>query len=110
MAEEIKKEGGAAHPYVVDCSKREEVYRMAGRVKEEVGNVAVLVNNAGIAPEKAFVNGDLKDEEIEKTYAVNALALYWVSVTVMFHIFGTFTATRSVAKGSPATNVYPDTN
>jgi all-trans-retinol dehydrogenase (NAD+) len=77
VAEEIKKEGGAAHPYVVDCSKREEVYRMAGRVKEEVGNVAVLVNNAGIAPEKAFVNGDLKDEEIEKTYAVNALALYW---------------------------------
>ena len=51
---------------------------MAGRVRDEVGNVAVLINNAGIAPEKAFVNGDLKDEEIEKTYAVNALALYWV--------------------------------
>ena len=80
VAEEIRKEGGGAHPYVVDCSKREDVYRVAGRVREEVGDVAVLVNNAGIAPEKAFVNGDLKDEEIEKTYAINALALYWVSV------------------------------
>lgn len=78
VAEEIRREGGDAHPYVVDCSKREEVYRVAGRVRDEVGNVAVLINNAGIAPEKAFVNGDLKDEEIEKTYAVNALALYWV--------------------------------
>ena len=44
--------------------------------------MAVLINNAGIAPEKAFINGDLKDEEIEKTYAVNALALYWVSSCV----------------------------
>ena len=90
MAEEIRKEGGAAYPYVVDCSKREEVYRMAGRVKEEVGNVAVLVNNAGIATEKAFVNGDLKDEEIEKTYAVNALALYWVSKVSVTDNFYTF--------------------
>ena len=79
VAEEIRGEGGAAHPYVVDCSKREDVYRAAGRVREEVGDVAVLVNNAGIAPEKAFINGELKDEEIERTYAVNALALYWVS-------------------------------
>lgn len=77
VAEEIREAGGAAHSYVVDCSKREDVYRAARQVAEEVGNVAVLVNNAGIAPEKAFVNGDLKDEEIERTYAVNTLALYW---------------------------------
>lgn len=79
VAEEIRKSGGAAHPYVVDCSKKEDVYRVAKQVSEEVGNVAVLINNAGIAPEKAFINGDLKDEEIERTYAVNTLALYWVS-------------------------------
>lgn len=78
VAAEIRESGGAAHSYVVDCSKKEEVYRVAKQVGEEVGNVAVLINNAGIAPEKAFINGDLKDEEIEKTYAVNALALYWV--------------------------------
>jgi all-trans-retinol dehydrogenase (NAD+) len=77
VAAEIGEAGGTAHPYVVDCSKKEEVYRVAKQVREEVGEVAVLINNAGIAPEKAFINGDLKDEEIEKTYAVNALALYW---------------------------------
>lgn len=79
VAEEIRGGGGTAHPYVVDCSKREDVYRAAETVKEEVGNVTVLVNNAGIAPEKAFVNGELKDEEIVRTFAVNTLALYWVS-------------------------------
>lgn len=79
VATEIREAGGAAHPYVVDCAKKEDVYRVAKQVGEEVGNVAVLINNAGIAPEKAFVNGELKDEEIERTYAVNALALYWVS-------------------------------
>lgn len=77
VAEEIRGGGGTAHPYVVDCSNREDVYRAAETVKEEVGNVTVLVNNAGIAPEKAFVNGELKDEEIVRTFAVNTLALYW---------------------------------
>ena len=82
VAAEIREAGGTAHPYVVDCSKKDEVYRVAKQVREEVGDVAVLINNAGIAPEKAFINGDLTDEEIEKTYAVNALALYWVSRVV----------------------------
>ena len=79
VAGEIREGGREAYPYVVDCSKKEDVYRVAAQVRDEVGDVAVLVNNAGIAPEKAFINGDLKDEEIEKTYAVNALALYWVN-------------------------------
>ena len=82
VAGEIRELGGEAHPYVVDCSKKDEVYRVAKQVCEEVGDVAVLINNAGIAPEKAFINGDLKDEEIERTYAVNALALYWVSIVL----------------------------
>lgn len=85
VAAEIRESGGAAHPYVVDCAKKDEVYRVAKLVGDEVGNVAVLINNAGIAPEKAFVNGELKDEEIERTYAVNALALYWVSSALDMH-------------------------
>ena len=71
----------------MDCAKKGEVYRVAKQVGEDVGDVAVLINNAGIAPEKAFVNGDLKDEEIERTYAVNALASYWVSEVVYCSIF-----------------------
>ena len=75
---EIRASGGAAHAYVVDCAEREEVYRAADRVREEVGDVAVLVNNAGVPGYRGgFVNGELGDETILRTFSVNALAHFW---------------------------------
>ena len=77
VASEIREGGRQAYAYVVDCSKREEVYRVAAQVREEVGNVAVLVNNAGICHLKTYVNGDLGDEEIMKTFSINIFAHFW---------------------------------
>ena len=77
VASEIREGGRQAYAYVVDCSKREEVYRVAAQVLEEVGNVAVLVNNAGIGHIKTYVSGDLSDEEIVKTFSVNIFAHFW---------------------------------
>lgn len=77
VAEEIQARGHIAHFYVVDCSKKEEVYRCAQQVQNEVGNVAVLVNNAGVVTGQKLI--EAKDESIEKTFAVNTLAHYWVS-------------------------------
>ena len=75
---EIRDGGGAAHAYVVDCSVREEVYRAAERVRDEVGDVAMLVNNAAIGGfQGSFVDGVLSDEIIAKTFSVNALAAFW---------------------------------
>ena len=54
------------------------MYRTAEKVREEVGNVAVLVNNAAVLPAKSFL--DLSDEEIERTFNVNVLGYIWVSV------------------------------
>jgi all-trans-retinol dehydrogenase (NAD+) len=75
VAEEVREKGREAHSYVVDCSKREEVYRCAKQVREEIGDVAVLVNNAGIVTGQRLM--DAKDESIERTFAVNTLAHYW---------------------------------
>ena len=77
MAEEVRVKGHKAHPYVVDCSKREKVYEVAGRVREEVGVVSVLVNNAGVVGGRSLL--ETSDESIERTFAVNTLAHYWVS-------------------------------
>jgi all-trans-retinol dehydrogenase (NAD+) len=78
VAREIRESGGTATAYVVDCSKREEVYRAADRVRNEVGDAAVLVNNAGIVGLRgSYVGGALSDEMIVKTFSVNALAHYW---------------------------------
>lgn len=46
------------------------------KVREEVGDVTVLVNNAGIVTGKKFLN--LEDRLIEKTFQVNTLAHFWV--------------------------------
>jgi all-trans-retinol dehydrogenase (NAD+) len=75
VAEEVKSKCREAHVYVVDCSKREEVYEAAGKVADEVGVVSVLVNNAGIVTGRWLM--EAKDESIENTFNVNTLAHYW---------------------------------
>ncbi|XP_015175474.1 PREDICTED: short-chain dehydrogenase/reductase family 16C member 6-like isoform X2 [Polistes dominula] len=74
---EIKKMGGtSAYAYTCDVSKREEVLKVAEKVKEEVGNVTILINNAGIMPCHSFLNNT--PEEIRNVFDVNVLAHFWV--------------------------------
>lgn len=61
--------------YVCDCSKRTEVYRVAEQVKREIGDVGILINNAGIVTGKKFI--DAPDNLVEKTIEVNTLAHFW---------------------------------
>lgn len=69
--------------YVVDISNREQVYETARRVKDEIGNVDILINNAGIVACKPL--WELPDKAIESTYSVNILSHYWVSL-IHIHI------------------------
>ncbi|XP_014208148.1 epidermal retinol dehydrogenase 2 [Copidosoma floridanum] len=74
---EIKKRGGAAaHGYKCDVTNREEVMRMAERVKREVGTVTILINNAGIMPCKPFL--DHTTEEIQKVFEINIMSHLWM--------------------------------
>ena len=54
VADEIREMGNEVFPYVCDCSKKEEVYRVAAQVKEEVGDVACHGN---FGPAKKLVRG-----------------------------------------------------
>lgn len=73
---EIKKQGAtAAYGYKCDVSNREEVFKVAEKVREEVGEVTVLVNNAGIMPCHGFL--DHKPEEIKRVFDINVLAHCW---------------------------------
>lgn len=76
--EYLVAKGFEVHTYVVDCSDSKQVYDTATKVREEVGNVSVLVNNAGIN-RNGFIL-DLDDTDIERVYKINTLAHYWVSV------------------------------
>lgn len=76
VVEEIKSLGGKAHGYKCDCSSREDIYRVADLVKQQVGDVTILVNNAGIVSGKKFLETD--DRLIQKTMEVNTMAHFWV--------------------------------
>ncbi|XP_032152029.1 epidermal retinol dehydrogenase 2 isoform X2 [Sapajus apella] len=73
----MAREAGATrvHAYTCDCSRKEEVYRVADQVKKEVGDVSILINNAGIVTGKNFL--DCPDELMEKTFDVNFKAHLW---------------------------------
>jgi len=60
-----------------DVSKREQILSVAERVKKEVGDVTILVNNAGIMPCHAFF--DHTSDEIRRIFDINVLAHFWVS-------------------------------
>src|ERR1700692_3129355 len=47
-AEEIKRRGGAAWPLAWNVSNPAEAAQVASKVKEIVGDISILVNNAGI--------------------------------------------------------------
>ncbi|XP_049637885.1 epidermal retinol dehydrogenase 2-like [Suncus etruscus] len=73
----MAKEAGATrvYTYTCDCSRREEVYRVADQVKKEVGDVSILINNAGIVTGKVFLN--CPDELMEKSFDVNFKSHLW---------------------------------
>ncbi|XP_021244752.1 epidermal retinol dehydrogenase 2-like [Numida meleagris] len=61
--------------YYCDCSNREEVYEQADKVRREVGDVTILINNAGIMHVKKFL--DIPDADFEKILKVNFLSQAW---------------------------------
>ena len=78
VAEEINsKTPNKAFPYQCDCTKKDEVYKVAEEVKKDVGDVTILINNAGIVSGKKFK--DLTDDKIELTFQINSIAHFWVN-------------------------------
>ena len=46
-------------------------------MKQEVGDVTVLINNAGIVTGKKLL--DCADDKVEQAFRVNTMAHFWVS-------------------------------
>ena len=61
--------------YTCDLTRREEISRVAAQTLAESGPIDILVNNAGVVSGKNLL--DISDEEIERTFQVNTLALFW---------------------------------
>lgn len=88
VKENLEKEGHKIYCYTVDVTDRKNVYKNADLVKQEVGVVDILINNAGIVCGNTFL--DIPDYMIEKTFQVNILSNYWVNKDETKHIWLSF--------------------
>ncbi|XP_047480103.1 epidermal retinol dehydrogenase 2-like isoform X2 [Penaeus chinensis] len=73
---DICREGGAAYGYKCDVTSRDEVRTVSNEIRENVGEITILVNNAGIMPCKQFIKHT--PEEIERIFKVNVFAHFWM--------------------------------
>ncbi|XP_008567806.1 PREDICTED: 17-beta-hydroxysteroid dehydrogenase 13 [Galeopterus variegatus] len=80
-AAECRKLGVTARAFVVDCSNREEIYSSVNQVKKEVGDVTIVVNNAGTIYPADLLS--TRDEEIIKTFEVNILGHFWITKALL---------------------------
>ncbi|XP_070573473.1 epidermal retinol dehydrogenase 2-like [Ptychodera flava] len=76
-ASEIREVGAEAFTYVCDCSKRMDIYKVATQVKKEVGNISILINNAGTVAGKKFL--EMSDDMLKDSINVNMMAHIWTT-------------------------------
>jgi all-trans-retinol dehydrogenase (NAD+) len=62
--------------FSVDVTNREKVLETASRVLSEVGDVTILVNNAGIMPQHEMLKHT--EGEIKKVFEINTVAHCWM--------------------------------
>lgn len=70
--------GPDVRAYAVDISDRDAVVAAAARVREELGDPDIVVNNAGIVRGALFWEHD-QERDIELTMRINALAPMWIT-------------------------------
>ena len=71
---ELVAAGHSATTFVCDLTDQQEIAAVATQTLAD-GPIDILINNAGIVSGKRLL--DLSDQEIERTFEVNTLALFW---------------------------------
>ncbi|ROI16199.1 Short-chain dehydrogenase/reductase 3 [Anabarilius grahami] len=79
--EEIALMGTECHYFVCDVANREEVYKQAKVVREKVGDVTILVNNAAVVHGKSLLDSD--DDALLKSQHINTMGQFWVKAGKM---------------------------
>ncbi|XP_073957589.1 epidermal retinol dehydrogenase 2-like isoform X2 [Choristoneura fumiferana] len=105
----IKKAKGVAHSYEADVTDRAAVFKLAERVTMEVGDVTILMNNAGIMPCKPLLRWS--EKEIRSTMDINVNGNLWMLQaflpSMLERNYGHIVAMSSVAGLMPVPNLVP---
>lgn len=75
---QLAKERGykSFRPFTCDITEREKVLELGKKIKASVGDVSIIVNNAGIMPCHPLKN--TTEAEIRKIFDVNVFAHFWI--------------------------------
>uniref|UniRef100_A0A336LVA3 Short-chain dehydrogenase/reductase 3 n=1 Tax=Culicoides sonorensis TaxID=179676 RepID=A0A336LVA3_CULSO len=99
----------SAFQYKCDVSNRDEVLAVAKKIQMEVGDVTVLVNNAGIMPTHPIEQHT--SEEIRKIMDINVMAHFWMLEAFLPSMYekkrGHIIALASIAGVVGLTNLVP---
>ncbi|XP_049590040.1 short-chain dehydrogenase/reductase 3b [Syngnathus scovelli] len=76
-AAEISQSGTECHYFLCDVANREEVYNQAKVVREKVGDVTILVNNAAVVHGKSLMDSD--DDALLKSQHINTMGQFWTT-------------------------------
>ena len=85
VAEEVRATGRKAVVCRVDISKPEQVEAAAGKIREELGPITILVNNAGISVIKPFE--EITEEEFDEVINVNLKGTFFCTQAVIADMF-----------------------
>ncbi|MCZ6457234.1 MAG: 3-oxoacyl-ACP reductase FabG, partial [Actinobacteria bacterium] len=78
---EVSESGGEAVAIGADVSNGEQVGAMFERIKEEIGAVTVLINNAGIARDNLLLR--MREDEFDNVIATNLRSVYLCTKAAM---------------------------
>ena len=78
-ADELQAAGGSVYGYIVDVSSADEIEATAAIVREEIGEIDVLFNNAGIVRGNSYFWEVDDVSQIQLTMAINSVAPMLVS-------------------------------
>ena len=73
----VRDAGGTAIAIEADCSDRAAIKAAADQTRRELGPVAILINNAGIAPFDNFL--EIDPELLERVFRINTFGPFWVT-------------------------------
>lgn len=81
LIKDIEAMGRKAIACKVDVSSRANVDEAVAQVREQLGAVTILVNNAGISPEKDFV--DITEEDWDTVFNINTRGMFFCTQAVL---------------------------
>ncbi|XP_022163276.1 17-beta-hydroxysteroid dehydrogenase 13-like [Myzus persicae] len=81
-SEMIRGEGGTVRAFTLDITDREKIRSMHEAVKNDLGPVDILVNNAAVVRTNIYVNSKT-DELVREIIDVNVLGQFWMNKEIL---------------------------